>query len=577
MSGAALLIGQQRHSAAPPVSGVLQRKCAACGNHTMAGGECQECGKNKLQTKLQVNEPGDVYEQEADRMADQVLAASADAAVRGGTPRIQRFSGQSKGQMDAVPASVDQALASPGRPLEPALREDMELRFGHDFSRVRVHSEAVAAQSAQDVNAHAYTVGSNIVFGAGRFVPGSDAGRRLIAHELTHVVQQSGSNRNHLHPSSDSRRLPPIPTVSSTSHRLSRKAKVELEGWGSELIGHDDSDVTFTPSGSFRTKAFQREMAAASFHEQPNRQMMRMMRAIIAGDWVSSGMEERNGYGGTLRIKAGSKGTVEITVNAHFFFDEKYNSTYDQFFACSWDIEADLKGGLKIYRPRPDITPIGDDEAPFQLSALNPDQDQDAGSVQISPQFTSSQFTDIPNVTIGGGVEGKKGGISGSVVLGNERTFPPGILLKTFFLNLEVIDIPPPEVSVRLTDISQLRKYKVLFPPPKNGKGQDAVSSAQQQDLINWYQGLSDRTKENIDEGAIEISVEGHTSTTGDNAMNLGLSERRKDNVKNILSVFVSNHAKFNFRSTGEYKAKTPDNVESQEERKVVVSVWEAL
>ena len=86
--------------------------------------------------------------------------------------------------MDAAPASVDQALASPGRPLEPALRQDMEQRFGHDFSRVRVHSGAAAEQSAQDVNATAYTVGHDIVFGAGRFAPGTNEGRRLIAHEL---------------------------------------------------------------------------------------------------------------------------------------------------------------------------------------------------------------------------------------------------------------------------------------------------------------------------------------------------------------------------------------------------------
>ena len=147
-----------------------------------------------LQTKLKVNEPGDIYEREADRVADQVMATPAHPAVSGAPPRIQRFSGQSHGQMDAAPASVDQALASPGRPLEPALRQDMEQRFGHDFSRVRVHSGAAAEQSARDVNAHAYTVGHDIVFGAGRFAPGTHEGRQLIAHELTHVVQQSGSD-----------------------------------------------------------------------------------------------------------------------------------------------------------------------------------------------------------------------------------------------------------------------------------------------------------------------------------------------------------------------------------------------
>jgi hypothetical protein len=183
-------------SALPSTGAVLQRKCA-CGGAAGMSGECEECSQQQrlgLQTKLKINEPGDIYEQEADRIADQVIATPAHHAVSGASPRIQRFSGQSNGQMGAAPASVDQALASPGRPLEPALRQDMEQRFGHDFSRVRVHSGAVAEQSARDVNARAYTVGHDVVFGAGLFAPGTHEGRRLLAHELTHVVQQSGAD-----------------------------------------------------------------------------------------------------------------------------------------------------------------------------------------------------------------------------------------------------------------------------------------------------------------------------------------------------------------------------------------------
>lgn len=142
------------------------------------------------QAKLRIGQPGDIYEQEADRVAEQVMAAPAHPAVSGAPPRIQRFSGQSNGQIDLATTSVEHALASPGMPLEPALRQDMEQRFGHDFSQVRVHSGATAGQSARDVNANAFTVGHNMVFGAGRFDPGTQPGRRLIAHELTHVVQQ---------------------------------------------------------------------------------------------------------------------------------------------------------------------------------------------------------------------------------------------------------------------------------------------------------------------------------------------------------------------------------------------------
>ena len=173
---------------------LLQRKCACGANASGLTGECAECSKKKLvglQTKLRINEPGDIYEHEADRVAEQVLAKPARPHVSGAPPRMQRFSGQSSGQTGAAPASVDRALASPGRPLEPTLRQDMESRFGHDFSTVRVHSDAAADQSARDVNAHAYTVGHNIAFGAGRYAPATHEGRRLIAHELAHVVQQS--------------------------------------------------------------------------------------------------------------------------------------------------------------------------------------------------------------------------------------------------------------------------------------------------------------------------------------------------------------------------------------------------
>jgi|GEM_PF-3481886 len=203
--------------------GILQRKCA-CGGATGMSGDCEECSKKRLglQTKLTINEPGDVYEQEADQIADQVMATSANPAVSAAPPRIQRFSGQSNGQMDAAPASVDQVLASPGRPLEPALRRDMEQRFSHDFSTVRVHTGAAAERSARDVDAHAYTVGHDIVFGAGRFAPGTHEGRRLVAHELTHVVQQSGSDATRLDQSDENRGLSLIPTI-PTHPKLQRQ------------------------------------------------------------------------------------------------------------------------------------------------------------------------------------------------------------------------------------------------------------------------------------------------------------------------------------------------------------------
>src|SRR6266487_609777 len=180
-----------------------------------------------IQTKLAINKPGDEFEQEADRIADQVLAAPAHPAGSGVTPHIQHFVRQPTGQTDTVPTSVDHALTSSSRPLEPTLRQDMEQRFGYDFSRVRVHSNDAAERSARDVNAQAYTVGHNIVFGAGRFVPGTCERRRLIAHELTHVVQQSGSEGTRVGQSDEEHSLVPLGLSANVVQRQSLETNQE--------------------------------------------------------------------------------------------------------------------------------------------------------------------------------------------------------------------------------------------------------------------------------------------------------------------------------------------------------------
>jgi hypothetical protein len=129
--------------------GVLQRKCD-CGNHTMSG-KCDDCAKKK--SSLQ-------------RKATNESASSE------------------------VPTVVHEVLRSPGQPLDAATRAVMEPRFGHDFSRVRVHTDATASESTKKVSALAYTVGEHISFQEGQYNPGSNEGRRLLAHELTHVLQQ---------------------------------------------------------------------------------------------------------------------------------------------------------------------------------------------------------------------------------------------------------------------------------------------------------------------------------------------------------------------------------------------------
>jgi hypothetical protein len=153
-----------------------------------------------LQAKLKVSQPGDKYEQEADRVAQQVMRMPEPAVQRKtGCPfakgsscefiQTKEVSSETTQSSPAVESQIN-SLRGGGQPLPESVSAFFEPRFGQDFSKVRVHSGAAAEQSAKEVNANAFTVGHNIVFGDGQFAPGTHEGQRLIAHELTHVVQQ---------------------------------------------------------------------------------------------------------------------------------------------------------------------------------------------------------------------------------------------------------------------------------------------------------------------------------------------------------------------------------------------------
>src|SRR5262249_218466 len=150
-----------------------------------------------LQRALAIGAADDPREREADRLADQVVRMSepyASEIRRMGsqceeTNALQRKAWGGTIRETSAPAIVDEVLHSPVAPLERKTVEFMEPRFGHDFSRVRVHTDTHAANSAQAVDALAYTVGSNIVFARDQYAPTTGRGRRLIAHELAHVIQ----------------------------------------------------------------------------------------------------------------------------------------------------------------------------------------------------------------------------------------------------------------------------------------------------------------------------------------------------------------------------------------------------
>jgi hypothetical protein len=189
----------------------------------------------KLQTKLTVNVPGDVYEQEAEEVADNFVRELPRQPLRFReiTVLIGLFSGRPQTSLlhRSRHRSWRRFCVSPGSRLDADTRTLMGPHFGRDFSQVRVHSGATAEQSARDVSATAYTVGHHIVFDSGRFAPTTHEGQRLLAHELAHVVQQSGVGGTSRGPSTGEqtqveRRL--SPTVQRYGHDVESCTKEDL-------------------------------------------------------------------------------------------------------------------------------------------------------------------------------------------------------------------------------------------------------------------------------------------------------------------------------------------------------------
>ena len=163
----------------------------------------QSSAARGIQTQLAIGGAADPLEQQADRVAERVLRmpesqmelgdrVSGAHGARQSAEIIQAKSAAASGSpLIAAPPLVHEVLNSPGQPLDAASRDYFEPRFGVDFSRVRIYDDPRAAASARQLNALAYTVGNDIVVGAGGFAPTGGSGQKLLAHELAHVVQQA--------------------------------------------------------------------------------------------------------------------------------------------------------------------------------------------------------------------------------------------------------------------------------------------------------------------------------------------------------------------------------------------------
>ncbi|MGD1873306.1 MAG: alpha/beta fold hydrolase [Mastigocoleus sp.] len=197
----------------------LQTQLQTANNLTHSFGEVQAQTLEKgavIQPKLTIGEPGDKYEQEADRVASEVvqklhspeppkppkIQSPEDNQVQTKPiyPRIQRVSSVVQRQLNLDGGTLNNEFESSlnksksgGQPLQPQLRMKMENVMGNDFSGVKVHTDSKSDQLNRSVQARAFTTGKDIFFKKGEYEPQSKSGQELIAHELTHVVQQGGS------------------------------------------------------------------------------------------------------------------------------------------------------------------------------------------------------------------------------------------------------------------------------------------------------------------------------------------------------------------------------------------------
>lgn len=203
--------------------------------HEQADGNSFSFFPPGLQAKLSVSQPGDPQEKEADRMADKVVQRKGDG------PAISSASAASSTPaFSPSPASTAIPNAS-GSSLPTPVIAEMSSSFGHDFSKVRIHTDAKAQEAAAGLRAQAFTYGGEIFFNKGKFNPGTSDGKWLLAHELTHVVQQSGQAPAAIQKRDEPEVSTPVPDTMTTNRDKQTNAFVNATGMMSK------TNVTILP------------------------------------------------------------------------------------------------------------------------------------------------------------------------------------------------------------------------------------------------------------------------------------------------------------------------------------------
>jgi hypothetical protein len=301
----------------------VQRACANCEEEKSVARVALAGAPESVQPKLTVGAQDDTYEQEADRVAASVMRMPEPETVQRACPECEQEKRGHGGQMLEIqrqeatghtpeigPDTEKEIhhMRGGGQPLAPSVRRFMEPRFGEDFSGVRIHTGPEAVRTSQALNARAYTVGRDIMFGAGQYTPETTEGNTLLSHELTHVVQQSAAatgqsqeaNTGNRGLSVEKMRMwsDPILHVAPTIQRATRqelltaydeaRSRSDWSEMAVRLNGFNDADIKRLISGYSETALIALKDAALTAMPGWNARVVRPINARLAALMGSS-------------------------------------------------------------------------------------------------------------------------------------------------------------------------------------------------------------------------------------------------------------------------------------------------
>uniref|UniRef100_A0A7C3PBY7 DUF4157 domain-containing protein n=1 Tax=Oscillatoriales cyanobacterium SpSt-418 TaxID=2282169 RepID=A0A7C3PBY7_9CYAN len=442
-----------------------------------------------------------------------------------GTPDLETRLSQSQGS---------------GSPLPKDTQQFMESRFGTDFSHVKVHTGSEAVQMNREIGAQAFTHGSNVYFGAGKFDPGSASGRHLLAHELTHVVQQTGhisprrtqessqkTNKQELGPAQIAKNIAPSDVQTSTK-KIRRVATPLIQAYR-ERVSVPSMGTGIDPS------TVQIDHTYGSVYSVPD------SVGIPSPGYL--GFEGRRIENSTLP-EGSTGGRVEFNT---FESADINNAIFNDIQWGSWHGAVPFTtNGDQVSFGSPLIdSQTGGSGATMSVS-VGSGATPSGGYVTFSLMVAASG-----SLSMGGGIG--VGPISASAPVTATTNFSGGFI-RSFTVNLRTTPPQPivgPDVTFRV--------------------GSAQLEDGQEGIIARWFQTLPESAQDAVRNGRRTISISGYASTTGRRGRNRNLSEQRARVVERILRGHAGSNASLNIFYFGEDNATTPDEREDPQWRRATV------